>query len=110
MEPLGPVNFSYMHNPWTLIEGNADEVNGVMWDETQSTSAGLQWSISPALNANVFELIKTSGSDEGSISMKPGVRAPVMPKTTYTVTCTASLPGNKTAQKKATVDISVEAE
>ncbi|QVM12539.1 hypothetical protein D8B26_007162 [Coccidioides posadasii str. Silveira] len=110
MEPLGPVDFSYMHNPWTLIEGNADEVNGVMWDETQSTSAGLQWSISPALNANVFELIKTSGSDEGSISMKSGVRAPVMPKTTYTVTCTASLPGNKTAQKKATVDISVEAE
>ena len=77
-----------------------------MWEENQATSSGLKWTISPPLDANVFELVTTSGSDEGSIRMREGVKVPLMDQKTYTVTCTADISG-KEIDRTADVDIVV---
>ncbi|KAK5993804.1 hypothetical protein PT974_07241 [Cladobotryum mycophilum] len=92
MRPLKPAQFSYTKTPWQLTTESTDEATHIMWDIIEATSSGYKWTITPPLNENVFELITEPGMDEGSIRMKKGVHAPVMPKTRYTVTCSAKLP------------------
>lgn len=71
-----------------------DEVARVMWNETEATSSGYQWRVHAALDTKFYELVTKRGPDEGSIRMKPRVKAPRMAKTKFTVTSTARISGH----------------
>ncbi|KID94940.1 hypothetical protein MAJ_09123, partial [Metarhizium majus ARSEF 297] len=76
-----------------LTTDDTDEVARVMWNEMEATSSGYQWRVHPALDTKFYELVTKRGPDEGSIRMKPRVKAPRMAKTRFTVTSTARISG-----------------
>ncbi|KAK2762104.1 hypothetical protein FQN54_001111 [Arachnomyces sp. PD_36] len=106
LESLGPVPFSYSKNPWEIFTDQKNERNLALFEESEATSTGYKWTIDPALPKDDLELV-TTGSNEGMIQMKPGVKPELMAKTKYTVTCTLTLNGDPHGQREATVDIEI---
>lgn len=98
LDSIGPSNFSYIQAPWNLIQTDRDERNPVMF--SMPTSTPLNWSISPALPASL-----TIGSD-GTITQTPNITPVVMADTTFTVTASVTLVGEKLS-KSTTVTISI---
>lgn len=106
MESMTPVSFSYMQKPWDLYTNQTNEVNQISWEQVDATSSGFDWKISPPLDSNIFEQIRSEES-EGSLRMKEGVQPPVVPKRTHTVQCKGTIPGIGTFTKETKIDIEI---
>jgi hypothetical protein len=131
MQPLHPTPFKYVQPLWQLTTDQRvsrfvqtrpfspadqfflqDETDTPYFDIPNSSSSNLKWTISPALDNSVFELVQGdhSGDAEGAIRLKSGVTPKIMDQTDYTVTCTLMLPsGVPAGSVSANVSIVVTA-
>ncbi|KAF4339910.1 hypothetical protein FBEOM_6134 [Fusarium beomiforme] len=95
LAPIGLSDFFYLRPHWTIHDTDTELTRRAIQDlrnlprfQFPGTFSGdLQWPIDPPLPTDSFELITSPSVDEGVIKEIDGRTAPVIPATTYTVSC-----------------------
>ncbi|RKL46663.1 hypothetical protein BFJ70_g3148 [Fusarium oxysporum] len=107
MYPIGPSDFKYQKQKWTIYDTDTDTRNMPRFQQPGTFSGGLKWTIDPALPTGVFELVQAAGQDEGIIRQVEGKRAPLMQCTTYQVSCSLNYKGVASGTRITQVEIQV---